>query len=204
MQALSQLSYTPTKRAHYTERPSLCKEWKIRGFHVQISVQSARDNFDRPVASFSGGRGTPGGTEDSRINKKPGHGMDRANWFAPYAGAFFAIPRWARAQGTKIVGFRSLVFDSSRPEDGCPSRHAHSDSVKSQDPSGNPPSAAIQYLISDPETNPGRLQSRGYGRNGQESAIPGSARAPHPCAEGPRPSQSTPALHQSKAYGPCQ
>ena len=28
MQALSQLSYTPTKGAHYTGRISLCKEWE--------------------------------------------------------------------------------------------------------------------------------------------------------------------------------
>ena len=34
MQALSQLSYTPTKGAHYTGGVSLCKEWRVRLFGV--------------------------------------------------------------------------------------------------------------------------------------------------------------------------
>jgi hypothetical protein len=36
MQALSQLSYTPTKGAHYTGRISLCKEWETALFDNEI------------------------------------------------------------------------------------------------------------------------------------------------------------------------
>src|SRR5260221_4454245 len=36
MQALSQLSYTPTKGAHYTEGAYLCKEWKIWDFQSRF------------------------------------------------------------------------------------------------------------------------------------------------------------------------
>ena len=40
MQALSQLSYTPTKGAHYTDRISLCKEWEMALFDCKENARS--------------------------------------------------------------------------------------------------------------------------------------------------------------------
>ena len=40
MQALSQLSYTPTKGAHYTGRISLCKEWEMALFDCKENARS--------------------------------------------------------------------------------------------------------------------------------------------------------------------
>src|SRR5450432_1345691 len=65
MQALSQLSYTPTKGAHYTGRISLCKEWE-RAFSAAkrkrpFVTERASSSFQPPCPRVAGRGGFKSG-----------------------------------------------------------------------------------------------------------------------------------------------
>ena len=78
MQALSQLSYTPTKGAHYTGRIFLCKEWETARFDNEISRNISLD----AVRTVAQARMLPSHSVRAIKQKHDAHPAGKRVWIA--------------------------------------------------------------------------------------------------------------------------